>query len=121
MGSTGPEQDERRAQREQARLAAASAERLRAELTHARIELELLERRRAHGSPPPATPSAPRQAGPRRRRSFRRNAHGLALGVWLVVFYLLMTLLTQTAPIATGTTVYVPPPVVIGAADTAGR
>ncbi|WDF33952.1 hypothetical protein PTW37_03235 [Arthrobacter agilis] len=95
MRPIGHEWDERSAER--AQLAAAGTERLRAELRQARYELDLLDGSAYRGArlsvaPAPAT---------RRRRSSLLTTHGLVVGAWLVVVYLLVTLLTQSPPTAT--------------------
>lgn len=108
-------------QRDEAGKAAETAERLRQELTRARVELEFLERARSRpsdqilvdGRPRPAIAElslvlaerAPESPAPEPTpRPLRGRSHGLAVGIWLVVFYLLLAVLATAGDGAPGST-----------------
>jgi hypothetical protein len=126
------------------RRAADVAEHLRRELTHARVELELFERRRVQPTeePPPARDSSPGSVCPSvpdvlpgsvavaeavpsasRLRAVRSAArrHGIGLGIWLITLYLLVTLLSLTPPEPVGTRAEDRTAAVVRADDTPGR
>ena len=87
---------EREAQQEQANRAAERADQLRAELTRARIELEFFERRPVPSEEPAEADPAP--GSPRGEVRRRGGPSGVAVGLWLVAFYLLLVALAHGTP-----------------------
>ncbi|MDQ0733707.1 hypothetical protein [Arthrobacter agilis] len=81
----------------QAVRAAERAEQLRAELTQARIELEFFERRPAQGTKRSASPAA-QDSDRRNVRRGRTSTRGVVVGLWFIVFYLLLVALANGTP-----------------------
>lgn len=105
MIATGSDRSARRTEQDDARAAAERAELLCEELTRARIELEMHQRRRARSAVRSDAGTALR--GPC-SRSPRKDQRGVAVGVWFVTFYLLLAILAGTSHEVSSSTVHEP-------------
>lgn len=108
----------RRLQQDEARSAAASAERLREELAQVRSEIELQERQLVERAAPSAGHTGFRAVP---RRFPHGPARGVAVGVWFVAFYLLLAILASAAPDVPGSADYPPGVLSEVSAQEAGR